>query len=124
MRRAITISVLATGALTVLLIALIPRDPAGTAQPADRARPSQGPAAYAYLCESAAAEGPQEECANWRVVTRGGKTWELTDADGGNPVDVSADGRLIAYERASDHQIVIRDLVSGTVRPVLESLPA
>ncbi|MEV1177749.1 hypothetical protein [Nonomuraea sp. NPDC049784] len=119
MKKSIAITVLAAGALTIL----IPHQPARTAQPAHHDPPSQGPAAYAYLCESAATEGPQEECANWRVVTRQGKTWELTDADGGNPVDVSADGRLIAYERATDHRIVVRDLVNGTVRPVLESLP-
>ncbi|MEV0237307.1 hypothetical protein [Nonomuraea sp. NPDC050786] len=124
MKRPMAIAVVATGAVTMLLTALIPRDPAATAHSAGPDRPLQGPAAYAYLCQSAATEGPQEECADWRIVTREGRTWELTDADGGNPVDLSADGRLIAYERESDHRIVVRDLVNGTVRPILENVPA
>ncbi|MEV4108114.1 hypothetical protein [Nonomuraea sp. NPDC049695] len=124
MKRPIAITAVAAGALTMLVTALIPRNPAATAQSADSDQPFQGPAAYAYLCQSVATEGPQEECANWRIVTREGRTWELTDADGGNPVDLSADGRLIAYERASDHRIVVRDLVNGTVRPILENVPA
>ncbi|GAA3226871.1 hypothetical protein [Nonomuraea helvata] len=124
MKRPIAIATVTAGALTMLLTALIPRNPAATAQSAGPEPFFQGPAAYAYLCQSAATEGPQEECANWRIVTREGRTWELTDADGGNPVDLSADGRLIAYERTSDHRIVVRDLVNGTVRPILENVPA
>ncbi|MFG6201732.1 YncE family protein [Nonomuraea sp. JJY05] len=92
--------------------------------PDQRPGPASGEtAAYAYLCDNAKGEGPHEECAHWFVVTSGGKTWRLTDAVERGYVDLTADGRYLAYQRAGDHRLVVRDLVGGTVRAVQEVMP-
>ncbi|MFI6741373.1 YncE family protein [Nonomuraea sp. NPDC050451] len=92
--------------------------------PDQRPGPTSGEAAaYAYLCDNAKDEGPHEECAHWFVVTSGGRTWRLTDAVERGYVDLTADGRYLAYQRAGDHRLVVRDLVGGTVRAVQEVVP-
>jgi hypothetical protein len=58
------------------------------------------------------------------VVTRSGRTWQLDDAAEGTPVDLSADGRYLAYARATDQRGVVRDLAAGTVLPIQESVRA
>ncbi|MFI7128233.1 hypothetical protein ACIBQ1_21210 [Nonomuraea sp. NPDC050153] len=86
-----------------------------------RARPAPQagePAAYAYLCDS-----EDEKCDHWFVVTSGGKTWQLTDAVKGDYVDLTADGRYLAYQRAGDGRLVVRDLVGGSVRAAQEAAP-
>jgi hypothetical protein len=57
------------------------------------------------------------------VATRDGRTWQVTDAVPGGTVDLSADGRYLAYHRAADHHVVIRDLLTGTIRPIQETVP-
>ncbi|MGW0203808.1 hypothetical protein [Nonomuraea sp. NPDC003201] len=92
--------------------------------PDQRPRPSPGEtAAYAYLCDNAEDGGPHDECAHWSVVTSGGRTWQLTDAVERGYVDLTADGRYLAYQRAGDGRLVVRDLVGGTVRAVQEAAP-
>ncbi|WP_431925222.1 hypothetical protein [Nonomuraea jabiensis] len=94
--------------------------------PDQRPRPAPAPgeaAAYAYLCDNAKDEGPHDECAHWFVVTSGGRTWQLTDAVERGHVDLTGDGRYLAYQRAGDGRLVVRDLVEGTVRAVQEATP-
>ncbi|WP_345565904.1 hypothetical protein [Nonomuraea rosea] len=57
-------------------------------------------------------------------MTRSGRTWQLDDAAEGTPVDLSADGRYLAYARATDQRVVVRDLAAGTVLPIQESVRA
>jgi hypothetical protein len=57
------------------------------------------------------------------VATRDGRTWRLSDAVSGGTVDLSADGRYLAYHRAADDRVVIRDLLTGTIRPIQETVP-
>ena len=116
----VTAGLLAASVVAVLLVwyAVHPGPP----PPRVLRLPPQEAAAYAYLCDNAKDEGPYEECARWFVVTRGGRTWQLADAAEGAPVDLSADGRYLAYARAADQRIVVRDLVAGTVRPIQEAV--
>ncbi|MBO2446732.1 hypothetical protein J4573_06495 [Actinomadura barringtoniae] len=70
------------------------------------------------------------DCAQWRLVGRSGKQWRLPDGVGSRavrpddymsgdaPLEISPDGRRIAYYRAKDQCIVVRDLTSGKVTPV------
>ncbi|SDL61843.1 hypothetical protein [Nonomuraea jiangxiensis] len=48
----------------------------------------------------------------WRIVTRAGETYELGEEANG-PLEVTADGRRIAYYSSSHQGIVVRDLASG-----------
>ncbi|RMI36098.1 TolB family protein, partial [Actinomadura harenae] len=77
------------------------------------------------------------ECAQWRLVGRSGKQWRLSDGIGSRvvkprnymnadaPLTISPDGWHIAYYRAQDQRLVVRDLTSGKVTPVSRSaLPA
>ncbi|WP_026416102.1 hypothetical protein [Actinomadura oligospora] len=79
------------------------------------------------LKETTSAKG---DCAQWRLVGRSGKQWRLPDAvgsrvvkpedymSGSAPLVVSPDGWRIAYYRAKDQRLVVRDLTSGRVTPV------
>ncbi|MGW6496182.1 hypothetical protein [Nonomuraea angiospora] len=119
MRKLIVIAaVVAAGA------GLIPLSTAIRAPDQRPPRPAAGEAAaYAYLCDNAKDEGPHDQCAHWFVVTSGGRTWQLTDAVERGYVDLTADGRYLAYQRAGDGRLVVRDLVGGTVRAVQEAAP-
>ncbi|MFC4062883.1 hypothetical protein ACFOWE_31720 [Planomonospora corallina] len=72
-----------------------------------------GPVEQAYQprCRVAA-----EECADraWRIMTRDGETYEL-GRDVAGPLQVTADGRRIAYYSSKHRVIVVRDLASGKV---------
>ncbi|RFU40238.1 hypothetical protein DZF91_18360 [Actinomadura logoneensis] len=69
-------------------------------------------------------------CAQWRLVGRSGKQWRLPDGVGSRavkprdymsadtPLAISPDGWRIAYQRAKDQRLVVRDLSSGKVTPV------
>ncbi|WP_113700915.1 TolB family protein [Nonomuraea lactucae] len=73
-------------------------------------------------------------CGHWRLVMRDGRTLAVRDAAvtrvGGNGertreegrFAVSGDGRVIAYERAGDHRIVVRRAAGGPVTVLPESL--
>ncbi|KAB2379257.1 WD40 repeat domain-containing protein [Actinomadura montaniterrae] len=65
------------------------------------------------------------DCAQWRVVGRSGKQWRLADGIGSmvvKPDDymsgdagmaISPDGLRLAYYRAADRRLVVRDLSTG-----------
>ncbi|MEV4253498.1 hypothetical protein AB0J52_10045 [Spirillospora sp. NPDC049652] len=69
-------------------------------------------------------------CAQWRLVGRSGKQWRLPDGVGSRvvkprdymgadaPLEISPDGWRVAYYRAKDQRLVVRDLNSGKVTPV------
>ncbi|GAA1262900.1 hypothetical protein GCM10009677_13210 [Sphaerisporangium rubeum] len=58
---------------------------------------------------------PTRPCTDdrWRIVTRRGDTYHLGKEAAG-PLEVTADGRRIAYYDARRRRIVVRDLASGT----------
>ncbi|MCA2228345.1 hypothetical protein [Nonomuraea aurantiaca] len=73
-------------------------------------------------------------CGPWRLITRDGGKITVKDA-AANGVDgkgkkaeelgvfaISADGRVIAYERARDHRIVVRQATGGPVKVLAASL--
>ncbi|MFB9682187.1 hypothetical protein [Streptosporangium vulgare] len=49
----------------------------------------------------------------WRIVTGGGDIYELDEAFEKGPLEVTADGRRIAYYSSEHRRIVVRDLASG-----------
>ncbi|MET7336263.1 hypothetical protein [Nonomuraea sp. NPDC005650] len=117
MRKLVVIAAVVAACAALILVWTAARAPD---QPV-RARPATQagePAAYAYLCDS-----QDQKCDHWFVVTSGGKTWQLTDAVKGGHVDLTADGRYLAYQRAGDGRLVVRDLVGGTVRAAQEAAP-
>ncbi|WP_433179389.1 hypothetical protein [Actinoallomurus sp. CA-150999] len=86
------------------------------------------PVKYAYLdwCAGARSEVRTGACTKWRVVSRSGKQWLVADSlgsapsmsGGSAPLEISTDGRLIAYYRPSDEHVVVRNLLSGHVTVV------
>ncbi|MFF4616552.1 hypothetical protein [Nonomuraea jabiensis] len=105
---------LIAGGGTVLLQQLRPEPPIVLNPPETTASPlpSQGvgPIEQAYRpdCRTPA-------CAKraWRLVTRDGDTYELTAAPGTGPLEITADGRRLAYYSPKQRTIVVRDLASG-----------
>ncbi|MER5650180.1 hypothetical protein [Streptosporangium sp. NPDC002524] len=87
--------------------------PPETAVPPLPAR-GAGPVEQAYLQRCPALE---ESCAEraWRIVTGGGDTYELDEAYEKGPLEVTADGRRIAYYSSKHRGIVVRDLASGRI---------
>ncbi|MER6575119.1 hypothetical protein [Nonomuraea sp. NPDC001023] len=83
--------------------------PAATAPPL----PAKGVAPveqfYRPMCRT---DGP---ACRWRLVTRDGATYELTDGPRNGPVEATADGRRIAYYSPGKRAIVVRDLAGGQV---------
>ncbi|WP_214106560.1 hypothetical protein [Acrocarpospora catenulata] len=72
-------------------------------------------------------EWPPSACGNWRLATHGGEIQELADAwveplnaegkqlkQAQAPIEVSGDGRHVAYFRKSDNRLVVRE-VGGQV---------
>ncbi|MET7465406.1 hypothetical protein [Nonomuraea sp. NPDC005501] len=99
---------------------------AGTASPAARA-------AWIPSCESPKS-GDTRACGHWRLLMGDGRTLTVRDAathrtgakgrtlsDEGR-FAVSGDGRVIAYERARDHRLVIRRASGGPVTELPRSL--
>ncbi|MBC6459449.1 hypothetical protein [Actinomadura sp. HBU206391] len=78
---------------------------------------------------------PAGECAQWRVVGRSGRQWRVADGlgahtvrtdtymNGSAPLQISDDGRQIAYYRQADERFVVRDLTSGQVAVVAQRVP-
>ncbi|MBO2463895.1 WD40 repeat domain-containing protein [Actinomadura violacea] len=70
------------------------------------------------------------DCAQWRLVGRSGKQWRLADGIGSMAVKpddymngdagmaISPDGLHLAYYRATDRRVVIRDLTTGRITPI------
>lgn len=74
-------------------------------------------------------------CAQWRLVGRSGKQWRLPDGIGSRvvkprdymggdaPLEISPDGWRLAYYRAKDQRLVVRDLRSGKITPSTTRTP-
>ncbi|MER7498842.1 hypothetical protein AB0L05_07020 [Nonomuraea pusilla] len=87
-----------------------------------------GPATYAYTCGIAGTDEPGGACGHWRLLTRDGGQWYLPEAlgdyetdgnDGGTaPLAISPDGLRIAYYRAGDGRLVVRELATGVTTPM------
>ncbi|WP_433510432.1 WD40 repeat domain-containing protein [Nonomuraea sp. CA-143628] len=52
------------------------------------------------------------------VIDVTGARWRIPDADGLSGVEVSPDGHKLAYYSLSRHQVIVRDLTTGSVVPV------
>lgn len=97
------------------------------------------PVKFAYLdwCRQVDIQKPAlGDCAQWRLVGRSGKQWRVADGLGaysartGNtdmnrkaPLQISNDGRRIAYYRPTDEHFVVRDLVSGDLTVIAQRVP-
>ncbi|MFC7102540.1 hypothetical protein ACFQQB_20050 [Nonomuraea rubra] len=77
-----------------------------------------------------------QECAQWRLVTRGGESFRMPDAvsvfteqtagnymNTGAPLVISSDGRKVAYYRESDQRYAVRDLETGAVLLTPQTFP-
>ncbi|SDI03536.1 hypothetical protein SAMN05421869_104107 [Nonomuraea jiangxiensis] len=111
--------------------ATVARPPTAVAEtpPGLRALPPSGvgPATYAYTCGSEAAGETAGACGHWRLLTRDGGVWylpealgdyETDDESGTAPLAISPDGLRIAYYRASDGRLVVRELATGATTPM------
>ncbi|MFI6297151.1 hypothetical protein ACIBEJ_36560 [Nonomuraea sp. NPDC050790] len=84
-----------------------------------------GAAAFAYLCAAGKDLLPTGKCDTWRVVTLDGRIHSFPEAlayEKGKKADdsgeagafaISPDGARVAYQRASDDRVVVRDLGTG-----------
>ncbi|WP_433518010.1 hypothetical protein ACQP2T_22160 [Nonomuraea sp. CA-143628] len=98
-----------------------------------QAGPSQVRAAWIKTCTDKKTETTYP-CGHWQLITRDGGKLTVKDAaaaeiDGkGRKLDdagvfaISGDGRVIAYERAGDHRIVVRQVAGGPVKVLAASL--
>ncbi|MFF4625660.1 TolB-like translocation protein [Nonomuraea jabiensis] len=121
----------ATAMITLVATGLaVPTPAAGAVAPS---RPpalpesGSGPAAFAYLCANPKdpEKSPTGPCDTWRLVTTQGKIFSVPEAvawekgkdpneDGGSgSFAISPDGTRVAYHRARDRRIVVRELTSG-----------
>ncbi|WP_018653937.1 hypothetical protein [Actinomadura flavalba] len=78
---------------------------------------------------------PRGDCAQWRLTDRSGRQWRLSDGtgtyqtrvndymNGRGPLEISADGRRLAYYRADEQRFVVRDVPTGRVIPVRYPAP-
>ncbi|WP_165974394.1 sigma factor [Nonomuraea deserti] len=111
---AAVVCVIAAGT-AVLIQQVRPQPPIVLTPPETRALPlparGVGPVEQAYQprCRPTSSGGCRT--LPWRIVTRGGDTYEIPSGPG--PVSVTADGRRIAYYSGEHHAIVVRDLASG-----------
>ncbi|MEV0612168.1 hypothetical protein AB0I81_02520 [Nonomuraea sp. NPDC050404] len=131
------------GAAVISLAALGCAVPASTAGAAEIRRPpalpdaGAGPATFAYLCVNPKDRDllPSGPCDTWRVVTADGRIYSLPDAlaweKSKNPDElgepgtfaISPDGQRVAYHRARDDRVVVRDLASGETRTISYRVP-
>ncbi|MFI6504810.1 hypothetical protein [Nonomuraea typhae] len=82
-----------------------------------------GPATFAYLCVKGKSLTPSGTCDTWRVVTADGVVYSFPEAlayekgkdDAGRSgaFAISPDGLRVAYHRASDDRVAVRDLGTG-----------
>ncbi|MFI7126666.1 hypothetical protein ACIBQ1_13305 [Nonomuraea sp. NPDC050153] len=105
---------LIAGGGAVLLQQVLPKPPVVLTPPETTAPPlpaeGVGPVEQAYRqdCRTATCTKPP-----WRIVTREGDTYELASAGETGPLEVTADGRRLAYYDSKQRTIVVRDLASG-----------
>ncbi|MET7338107.1 hypothetical protein [Nonomuraea sp. NPDC005650] len=105
---------LIAGGGTVLFQQLLPKPPVVLTPPQTTAPPlpaeGVGPVEQAYRqnCRTTACTKPA-----WRIVTRDGDTYELAPSRETGPLEVTADGRRLAYYNSKQRTIVVRDLASG-----------
>ncbi|MFI0450697.1 WD40 repeat domain-containing protein [Actinomadura sp. 6N118] len=99
--------------------------------PAEKAEPIR----YAFLDHCKQKGGlsykpPVGDCGQWRLLDRSGKLWRVADGMGAYPtstgdymnssapLEISPDGRRIAYFKVKEQRYVVRDLSSGRITPV------
>ncbi|MEU6778487.1 hypothetical protein ABZ912_04740 [Nonomuraea angiospora] len=105
---------LVAGGGTVLFQQLRPEPPVMLTPPETTVSPlpaeGVGPIEQAYRPECRTTACTKRA---WRLVTRDGDTYELPAGTG--PLEVTADGRRLAYYSSKQHTIVVRDLASGKI---------
>ncbi|MEV0202111.1 hypothetical protein [Nonomuraea sp. NPDC050691] len=118
-------AVIGGAALAPLPAHASPAAPIAAGSPAARA-------AWIPSCESKS--GDTRACGHWRLLMADGRTLTVrdaapnrTDAKGRPDTDegrfaISGDGRVIAYERARDHRVVVRKAAGGQVTELPGSL--
>ncbi|KAB8193122.1 hypothetical protein FH608_022660 [Nonomuraea phyllanthi] len=59
-------------------------------------------------------------CGGWRLIMRDGRQVVVRGAAGteDSAFAISADGRVMAYERAGDHRLVVQPVAGGPARPL------
>ncbi|GLW10365.1 hypothetical protein Misp01_54930 [Microtetraspora sp. NBRC 13810] len=112
---AAAVTCLIAGGGSVLLLKANPSPPVVLTPPETKAPPlpakGVAPVEQAYEPECRITVETCTERA-WRIVTRDGRTYELGE-DVARPLEVTADGRRIAYYSSRHRAIVVRDLASG-----------
>ncbi|MFI6495843.1 TolB family protein [Nonomuraea typhae] len=123
-----------SSAAAAVVVAAVVAAPLGASPAAadTRAASREARAAWAPYCEDRSGNG--YPCGQWRLIMRDSRTVIVRDAltraaDGDGaplygeaPFAVSADGRWIAYVRASDHRMVVRRAAGGPVTELPASL--
>ncbi|MFI9560967.1 hypothetical protein [Nonomuraea endophytica] len=95
-----------------------------------------GPAAFAYLCANPKDpdKSPTGACDTWRLVTTNGQILSVPEAvaweksrdsyeDGIRSFAISPDGTRVAYHRARDNRVVVRELISGKIWTIPYQVP-
>ncbi|MGI5171143.1 hypothetical protein ACQEU3_43000 [Spirillospora sp. CA-253888] len=98
------------------------------------------PIRFAFLDQCGGKGGPngappQGDCGQWRLVDRSGKQWRLADGigsystsngdymNGSAPLEISPDGRRIAYYQSGRERFVVREVTSGRITPIALPMP-
>ncbi|MFI6920655.1 hypothetical protein ACIBIZ_11950 [Nonomuraea spiralis] len=137
-RRRTAVSLLAAAMVVVtalggtLAVRLMPQAPApATSGKDDLPARGVGPLSHAYktYCGPGGEKGSSRcQEGEWRVVTRGGRTYRVPEALPSrtmqdSPLAISRDGRRIAYYAAKEGTFQVRDLDSGTKTTASMKLP-
>ncbi|NRQ34818.1 hypothetical protein HII36_23715 [Nonomuraea sp. NN258] len=121
-RRAVRLAVSAAAATALLaggggvLVAELRAEPPIVMIPPETTAPplpAEGVGPLRHLYRTQRGDRVPPEKPSWRLVTRAGETYELRVDDG--PLQVTADGRRIAYYSGERRAVVVRDLASGRI---------
>ncbi|MDP9869078.1 MULTISPECIES: hypothetical protein [Streptosporangium] len=141
-RRRTVLSLLAAGMVVVIAfgltatVRLLPDGPQEAASRGDLPARGVGPLSHAYktFCKPDKGKAPKDcRDGGWRVVTRSGKAYYVTEALPSlspgrsglrdSPLAISRDGRKIAYYSAKEGTFQVRDLASGQKTTAADKVP-
>lgn len=141
-RRRTVMSQLAAAMIVVIALGvtaavrLLPDGPQEVASQGDLPVRGVGPLSHAYktFCKPDRGKAPSScRDGSWRVVTRSGKAYYVTEAlpslSSGrsglrdSPLAISRDGRKIAYYSAKEETFQVRDLASGQKTTAADKVP-